>query len=111
VRAVASEAEVAASRDTELHADALAAVLDAAQATAMSAWRAGRREEAMRLTDAHLAELRRAQELTRSPALAQRVTELEADRRSFESEAADSEEGRAFSLGRGAMRRARAEAF
>lgn len=111
VRAVGTSAEVDASRDADLHADALATALDARQIDAMAAWRGGRRDEALRMTDAHLAELRRMQAVAPSAEYAGRIAELEHDRESFEQRAADSYEGRAWSLGRGASRRAAAEAF
>nr|MDQ3035357.1 VWA domain-containing protein [Myxococcota bacterium] len=55
VRAVATASEVDAARDAELHADALSTAIDAQQIAATTAWQAGRREEALQLTDAHLA--------------------------------------------------------
>lgn len=111
VRAVASAAEVDASRDVELHADALATAIDAQQVVAMAAWRAGRREDAMQITDGHLAELRHVQSVAPSARVAEQIHELEGDRASFAAESAASESGRAWGLGRGAARRAQAEGF
>lgn len=111
IRAVAHESDVAASRDVELHADALATVIDAQQIAATTAWQAGRRDDALQMTDAHLARLRVARQIAPSPSYDAQIAELERDRDSFARTAAGSHEGRSWSLGRGASRRARAEAF
>ncbi|UJR79081.1 vWA domain-containing protein [Sandaracinus amylolyticus] len=111
VRAVASASEVDASRDVELHADALATAIDAQQVAAISAWQEGRRDEALRMTDAHLQELQRANTAAPSPAYAARIDALRRDRSSFEQTEARSGAGRSYSLSRGAARRASAEAF
>ena len=111
VRAVATAAEVDASRDAELHADALATAIDAQQTEAMPAWRAGRREEAVQITEGHLAALRRAQSVAPTARMAAQIDALEGDRATFDSASAADETGRAWGLGRGATRRARAVAF
>lgn len=111
VRAVATAAEVDASRDSELHADALATAIDAQQIEAMTAWRAGRREDAVRITDGHLAALRRAQTVAPTARVAAQIDALEEDRASFDAASPADEAGRAWGLGRGATRRARAVAF
>lgn len=111
VRAVATDAEVDATRDVDLHADALSTAIDAQQVAAMSAWREGRRDEALRMTDQHLERLRHAQRVAPSAAYAAPIAELSRDRESFDRSQADSLEGRSWSLGRGASRRAQAEAF
>ncbi|AKF08324.1 vWA domain-containing protein [Sandaracinus amylolyticus] len=111
VRAVASASEVEASRDVELHADALATAIDAQQVAAITAWQEGRRDEALRMTDTNLAELQRANAAAPSPAYAARIDALRRDRSSFEQTEAASGAGRSYSLSRGAARRASAEAF
>ncbi len=112
--AVVSEPEqVTASQDVTLHAEAVAAFLDAQQALAVDAWRAGRAEEAARLSDANLTRLRRMRE--RAPGAAEaldaRIQATTADRHNFEQLSAQSEAGRAYGLDSNASRRARSVAF
>lgn len=111
VRAVATQAEVDASRNIELHADAISTSIDAQQAEAMTAWRAGHRDEALRITQSHLERLRRARAIAPSPRVEAQIAALEGDQERFDHASAASEEGRAWGLGRGARRRAQAEAF
>lgn len=112
VRVVSEEAQVLASRDVTLHAEAVAQQIDARQAQAIEAWRAGRSDEARRLTNGNLEALRtwRAEAPAARGQLDDRIGELENDLGNFEN-AAGSEEGRAWGLGANARRRARAEAF
>jgi Ca-activated chloride channel family protein len=111
VRAVASDAEVNASRDVELHADALSTAIDAQQMAAMTAWREGRRDEALRMTDQHLGTLRQAQAVSPTPTVAARIRSLDTDRSTFSAASAGSSEGQAYRLSRGSTQRSQAEAF
>jgi Ca-activated chloride channel family protein len=112
VRVVSDEAQVLASRDVTLHAEAVAQQIDARQAQAIDAWRSGRQDEARQLTNDNLSALRTWR--TEAPAargqLDDRIEELENDMDNF-GNAAGSDEGRAWGLGANARRRARAEAF
>lgn len=111
VSVVATEAEVVASRDLELHPDALTTVLDARQDDAVARWRAGDPAAAVRVTDASLARYRAEAAAAPSPVLDARIAELEEERTHYGTESAASEAGRAFGLGRGARSATRADAY
>lgn len=113
VHVVSDEAMVSASRDVALHAEAVAQRVDARQAQAVEAWRAGRTAEAQQLTQDNLRELSRWQAAAPGAqvALEERVDALEADLDNFGQVSAESEQGRAYGLGSNARRRARAAAF
>lgn len=111
LRAVDDEAEVVASRDVALHSDALATFTDLHQGEAIQAWRDGRRDEAVRLGEANLAQMRQLQQAAPSPTNAAAITDLERDLQNFRSQSADSAEGRAGGLGSNAARRGRTSSF
>jgi Ca-activated chloride channel homolog len=113
LRVVSTEAEVSASRDVTLHAEAVSQMVDARQAAAVQAWREGNAQEAERMTQQNMQVLRtwQAQAPQAAPSIAPRVRALEADRGNFGSLSADSAEGRAYGLDSNASRRARTEAF
>ncbi|MFO0686365.1 MAG: VWA domain-containing protein [Sandaracinus sp.] len=110
---VATAEELAAHRDQEIWADAYATVLDARQDQALAAWRAGRRDEALRLTDDNLAALAAVEQAAPAarPMLAQRRSARAAERSMYEHDDAASEAGRAGGLARRAERVDLAEAF
>ncbi|MCC7534790.1 MAG: VWA domain-containing protein [Deltaproteobacteria bacterium] len=111
LRAVDDEAAVVASRDVELHADALATFTDLRQTEAITAWREGRREDAIRLGDGNLQALREQQRIAPTPSAAAAIRDLEQDMANFRNHGADSAEGRAGGLGSNAARRARVQSF
>ncbi len=110
---VADEAQVAASRDVTLHAEAVAQWVDARQADAIEAWRGGRTAEAAQLTNDNLAILRdwRAQAPQASPALDTRMGEMRNDLSNFDRVSAQSEEGRGYGLRSNATRAGRARNY
>ena len=109
---VASEAELASSRDAEIWGDAYATVLDARQDEALSAWREGRRDDALAMTDANIAALEAAQRLApaAAPMLAARVASRDEERQLYENDA-QSEVGRRGGLARRAARIDLADSF
>lgn len=109
---VATDAELASTRDAEIWGDAYATVLDARQDEALTAWREGRRDDALRLTDANVAALAEAQRI--APAAAPIFTARQASRseeRSLYQLDADSAVGRAGGLRHRAARIETADAF
>ncbi len=113
VRVVSDEAMVSASRDVALHAEAVAQRVDARQAQAVEAWRAGRTAEAQQITQQNLAEIQQWQAAApaAAPALGERASALRTDMDNFGQVSAQSEAGRAYGLGSNARRRARQAAF
>ncbi|MGE0785549.1 MAG: VWA domain-containing protein [Sandaracinaceae bacterium] len=113
VAVVNDPSAVAASQDATLHAEAVAAHVDASQALAVTAWREGRTEEAARISDGNLVrlrELRRAAPAA-APMIDQRVQATTADLDNFHSLDSSSAAGRAWGLSSNCDRRQRAEAF
>ncbi len=110
---VDTEEELAAHRDQEIWADAYATVLDARQDQALTAWREGRRDEALRLTDDNLAALEGAQRAAPSaaPMLAHRMASRASERAMYATDDAASAAGRAGGLAHRAERIDFAEAF
>lgn len=110
---VSDEAQVVASEDVTLHAEAVAAYVDAQQAQAIDAWRDGRTAEATRLSDDNLGRLgalrQRAPEA--AAAIDTRIQATSRDRDNFVGLRAQSAEGRAYGLESNAFRRSRAEAY
>ena len=109
---VATEAELAALRDAEIWGDAYATVLDARQDQALAAWREGRRDDALRLTDQNIAALEQAQHL--EPAAAPIFAARQASRteeRALYGLDAQSSQGRAGGLAHRAARIDSASAF
>ena len=113
VSVVTDEAQVVASRDVALHAEAVAQHVDARQAQAVEAWRRGDGAAAAALAQGNIQTLERMQ--TEAPAaraaLQGRIQAANADLGNFRGVAASSEQGRAWGLHSNAARRARAEAF
>ena len=113
VAMVGSQSEVAASMDVTLHAEAVAAHVDAQQALAVDAWREGRREEAARISRGNVLTLQQwgaaAPAAARGIALRQQA--VERDLENFQQLDAHSQAGRAYGLGSNSVRRARLEAF
>ena len=109
---VASADEVAASRDADIWGDAYATVLDARQDLALTAWREGRRDDALRLTDANMDALRQAQQQApqAAPIFAARIAARVQERSDYQAEATSSA-GRASGLGHHASRIQAATAF
>lgn len=109
---VANDVELTASRDGEIWGDAYATVLDAQQDDALTAWREGRREDALRMTDQNIAALAEAQRLAPSaaPMLAARAASRAQERDLYQQDA-DSAAGRAGGLAHRAARIDMAEAF
>ncbi len=112
VSVVGDEAQVIASRDVALHAEAVAQRLDVAQAQAIQAWREGRVEEARQLARGNVAELQRwRQEAPAAAAMLDaRITATTEDLDNFDR-SAGSDEGRAYGLRSNALRHHRAEAY
>lgn len=110
---VATDAEVAAARDAEIWGDAYATVLDARQDEALTAWREGRRDDALRMTDANIAALAEAQRVAPSaaPIFAARAQSRAEERELYRSDDASSAHGRAGGMARRAERYDLAEAF
>lgn len=110
---VATDAELAATRDAEIWGDAYATVLDARQDDALTAWREGRREDALRLTDANMAALAEAQRVApaAAPIFAARAQSRSEERAMYEGDDASSASGRAGGLAHRAARIDMAEAF
>lgn len=110
---VATDTEVASVRDGEIWGDAVATVLDAQQDDALTAWREGRRADALALTDANLAALSAAQIAAprAAPMLAQRAASREEERALYEGDSAESASGRAGGLRARSARIDMAEAF
>lgn len=112
VRVVSDEAEVAASRDVVLHAEAVAQHLDAQQALAVDAWREGRVAEAQRMAQDNFAQLRQLRE--QAPAaqaeLDARLEATSADLDNFRRVSAQSQEGRAYGLQSNSARHGRSRA-
>ncbi|HJL19890.1 MAG TPA: VWA domain-containing protein [Sandaracinaceae bacterium LLY-WYZ-13_1] len=103
---------VADSRDVTLHAEAVAQHLDARQAEAVEAWRAGRRADAERLARENLRELERWRAAApEAEALEARIGAASADLDNFQQHSADSAAGRAWGLESNARRRRRAVAY
>jgi Ca-activated chloride channel family protein len=113
LRVVSDEAQVVASRDVTLHAEAVAQWVDARQAEAVDAWRDGRTAEATALTRDNMRVLNTWQQQApqAAPALQQRTTALQDDLDNFGRLEAGSDEGRGYGLGANASRRARAAGF
>ncbi len=110
---VATDTEVAAVRDGEIWGDAVATVLDAQQDAALTAWREGRRADALAMTDRNLAALHAAEVAAPSaaPMLAARAASREEERALYEADSVDSASGRAGGLRARAARVDLAEAF
>jgi len=111
LRAVSTEEAVMASRDTSLHADAVAAAVDEQQRAAIEAWRSGQVDRAVALAQQNIGVLRDMSRAAPSAGLSDRIAEFESDARNFQATSAASQGGRAYGLQRNARRRARAEAF
>lgn len=105
--------ELTAHRDQEIWADAYATVLDARQDQALTAWREGRRDDALRLTDENLAALESAERAApaAAPMLAHRRQSRASERAMYEHDDAASAAGRAGGLARRAERIDLAEAY
>ena len=88
-------------------------MLDAQQDDALTAWRDGRRGDALRMTDANIAALAAAQRAAPSaaPMLAARSAARAQERATYESDSADSASGRAVGLRARSARVDMAEAF
>jgi Ca-activated chloride channel family protein len=97
---VATDAEVASLRDAEIWGDAYATVLDARQDQALTAWREGRRDDALRMTDQNIAALAEAQRVApaAAPVFAARAASRAEEREMYESDTATSATGRARGL-------------
>ena len=110
VRAVATEAEVAASRDESIYGETWAAVVDASQAEAVDAWRRGDVTTARRISQDNAQQLRTVAQAApaAAPHMMRQVEALDADQRNFGALAPSSEAGRAYGLGSNAARHARA---
>lgn len=110
---VGEQAQVVASRDVALHAEAVAQHVDVTQAQAIDAWREGRTEEAQRLTRDNLAALQhwRAQAPAAAAQLDARIEAAEVDMDNFENTGAGTSEGRAYGLRSNSSRRSRAVGF
>jgi Ca-activated chloride channel family protein len=110
LQAVATEAEVVASRDQPIYGETWATVVDAAQAQAVEAYRRGDVARAQQLSMDNAMQLRHvaAAAPAAAPRVMEQVAELEADERSFGQLAPTSSEGRAYGLGSNAARRSRA---
>lgn len=113
VSVVGDEAQVVASRDVALHAEAVAQRVDVLQAQAIEAWREGRVEEAERIARGNEATLHRWRQQAPQAArmLDQRLEAVNDDLDNFGTLSAQSAEGRAYGLGANAARRSRVEAF
>jgi Ca-activated chloride channel family protein len=113
VARVATDTEVASARDEEIWGDAVATVLDAQQDDALTAWREGRRADALAMTDANLAALASAQHAAprAAPMLAARAQSRTEERALYEADSADSASGRAGGLRARSARVDMAEAF
>lgn len=113
VSVVTDEAQVLASRDVALHAEAVAQHVDARQAQAVEAWRRGDGAAAAALAQANIQTLERmqAEAPAASEQLGGRIEAANADLGNFQGVAASSDQGRAWGLRSNAARRARAEAF
>ncbi len=113
VSRVATDTEVASARDAEIWGDAVATVLDAQQDEALTAWREGRRDDALAMTDRNLAALAAAQAAAprAAPMLAHRAASRTQERALYESDSADSATGRASGLRARSTRIDAAEAF
>jgi Ca-activated chloride channel family protein len=109
---VSTDAELAATRDAEIWGDAYATVLDARQDLALAAWREGRREDAMHMTEANMDLLRQAQAVapSASPVFAQRIAERQQEMQDYQGEAT-SAAGRAAGLAHRAARISSAAAY
>ncbi|MCB9597587.1 MAG: VWA domain-containing protein [Sandaracinaceae bacterium] len=112
VSVVGDEAQVVASRDVALHAEAVAQRVDHAQAQAIEAWRQGRVEEATQLARDNRERLQqwRAEAPEAAPMLDARITAVNDDLDNFDRPA-HSAAGRAHGLRANADRRSRSEAF
>lgn len=110
---VGDEAQVVASRDITLHAEAVAQHVDVTQALAIEAWRDGRVEEARRLTQGNIDALQlwRGQAPQAAAMLDSRIQAAEADLDNIQNTRAGSQAGRAYGLRANALRRARAVTF
>ncbi|MBX3276316.1 MAG: VWA domain-containing protein [Sandaracinaceae bacterium] len=110
VRAVATEAEIAASRDESIYGETWATVVDAAQAEAVEAWRRGDVTTARQISQGNAQQLRAvaAAAPAAAPRMTSQIAELETDQRNFDLLAPTSEAGRAYGLGSNAARHARA---
>jgi Ca-activated chloride channel family protein len=113
VSVVTDDAQVVASRDVALHAEAVAQHVDARQAQAVEAWRRGDGAMAEQLSQANITTLERMQREAPRPSrqVSQQIEAANADLGNFRGVAASSEQGRAWGLRSNAARRARAEAF
>jgi Ca-activated chloride channel family protein len=109
---VATDAELTASRDADIWGDAYATVLDSRQDLALAAWREGRRDDALQLTQANVAALRQAQAVAPSagPVFAQRIAERQQEMQDYQAEASSSA-GRSSGLAHRAARIQAAAAF
>lgn len=109
---VGSDAELSASRDGEIWGDAYATVLDARQDQALTAWREGRRDDALRMTDQNIAALAEAQRIAPSaaPMFAARAASRSEERDLYQQDA-NSSAGRAGGMRHRAARIDMAEAF
>ncbi len=110
---VATDAELTASRDAEIWGDAYATVLDSRQDDALTAWREGRRDDALRMTDANIAALAEAQRAAPSaaPMFAARAASRAEERGLYQATDAQSASGRAGGLAHRARRIDMADAF
>lgn len=109
---VATDSELSATRDAEIWGDAYAAVLDARQDDALTAWREGRRDDALRLTDDNIASLAEAQRMApaAAPVFAARQASRTEERSLYQLDA-QSSRGRAGGLAQRAARIQAADAF
>jgi Ca-activated chloride channel family protein len=98
-----------ASRDMEVHARTTAVLLEAQQAEALDAWRAGDVNRAQTITRQNIGILNdlSAAAPAAAPALREQAAEYERDGDNFGSVSAGSEEGRAYGLESNVRRRAR----
>lgn len=112
VSTVNEEGRVADSRDVALHAEAIAQHVDARQAEAIEAWRAGRREEARTIAAGNVATLQQWEEAApaAAPALRSRRRAASRDMDNFQLDAR-SAGGRAYGLQSNAERRSRAQGY
>ncbi|MCA9609356.1 MAG: VWA domain-containing protein [Myxococcales bacterium] len=113
VAVVGDEAQVVASMDVALHAEAVAQRVDHAQAQAIDAWRSGRIEDAERIARDNVRLLGEWRQNAPEAAatLDARITTIETDLDNFGTTSAATEEGRAYGLRANAARRSRMEAF
>jgi Ca-activated chloride channel family protein len=111
LRTVTDDREVLASRNIELHADAMTTVIDARQEQAVALWREGRADEAAALSVQNAQEMQVLNDRAFSQHRADRIGEYQQDSGNFQAQSAGSASGRAYGLRANQARRVRSRSW